>query len=182
MFPSCIHLEPVGQGNAMVSSSAPSVFSVQALALLAEVGHYPTIIPPENIQETHYQCFCSPSDSSPSSGYGISQWWERESCASHLPPHVLCLPLSEKPQVSSDAQFSQSFSVYILCKLCSTLPILLFLSLSLSAYNMPSFSAGAQLLSSLSGYAYTKRAWKKEVLELFMDPLFFTMDMSCFCQ
>uniref|UniRef100_A0A3B3TXW5 DOP1 leucine zipper like protein B n=1 Tax=Poecilia latipinna TaxID=48699 RepID=A0A3B3TXW5_9TELE len=47
------------------------------------------------------------------------------------------------------------------------------------AYNMPSFAAGAQLLSSLSGYACTKRAWKKEVFELFMDPLFFTMDASC---
>lgn len=44
---------------------------------------------------------------------------------------------------------------------------------------MPSFEAGAQLLSSLSGYAYTKRTWKKEVFELFMDPLFFTMDASC---
>ncbi|XP_045396593.1 protein dopey-2 isoform X2 [Lemur catta] len=48
-----------------------------------------------------------------------------------------------------------------------------------SAYNAPSFRAGAQLLSSLSGYAYTKRAWKKEVLELFMDPTFFQMDTSC---
>lgn len=53
------------------------------------------------------------------------------------------------------------------------------LSLSSSAYNMPSFEAGAQLLSSLSGYAYTKRTWKKEVFELFMDPLFFSMDASC---
>lgn len=52
-------------------------------------------------------------------------------------------------------------------------------SLSSSAYNMPSFEAGAQLLSSLSGYAYTKRAWRKEVFELFMDPLFFTMDAPC---
>ncbi|KAM3678460.1 protein DOP1B [Ammospiza maritima maritima] len=48
-----------------------------------------------------------------------------------------------------------------------------------SAYNVPSFRAGAQLLSSLSGYAYTKRAWKKEVLELYMDPSFFQMDTSC---
>ncbi|KAM8976987.1 protein DOP1B [Pelodytes ibericus] len=48
-----------------------------------------------------------------------------------------------------------------------------------SAYNAPSFRAGAQLLSSLSGYAYTKRAWKKEVLDLFMDPGFFQMDASC---
>nr|XP_033803673.1 protein dopey-2 isoform X2 [Geotrypetes seraphini] len=48
-----------------------------------------------------------------------------------------------------------------------------------SAYNSPSFRAGSQLLSSLSGYAYTKRAWKKEVLELYMDPAFFRMDSSC---
>jgi len=57
--------------------------------------------------------------------------------------------------------------------------VFLLTFLSSSAYNMPSFEAGAQLLSSLSGYAYTKRAWKKEVFELFMDPLFFTMDASC---
>uniref|UniRef100_A0A8C5MGB8 DOP1 leucine zipper like protein B n=1 Tax=Leptobrachium leishanense TaxID=445787 RepID=A0A8C5MGB8_9ANUR len=48
-----------------------------------------------------------------------------------------------------------------------------------SAYNVPSFRAGSQLLSSLSGYAYTKRAWKKEVLDLFMDTGFFQMDNSC---
>ncbi|KAM6161417.1 protein DOP1B [Erethizon dorsatum] len=48
-----------------------------------------------------------------------------------------------------------------------------------STYNAPSFRASAQLLSSLSGYAYTKRAWKKEVLELFLDPAFFQMDTSC---
>ncbi|KAL7983595.1 hypothetical protein Chor_000471 [Crotalus horridus] len=48
-----------------------------------------------------------------------------------------------------------------------------------SAYNLPSFHASTQLLSSLSGYAYTKRAWKKDVLDLFMDPAFFQMDTSC---
>ncbi|XP_051840799.1 protein dopey-2 [Antechinus flavipes] len=48
-----------------------------------------------------------------------------------------------------------------------------------STYNIPSFRAGAQLLSSLSSYAYTKRAWKKEVLELYLDPGFFQMDTSC---
>ncbi|XP_007493212.2 protein dopey-2 isoform X2 [Monodelphis domestica] len=48
-----------------------------------------------------------------------------------------------------------------------------------SAYNTPSFRAAAQLLSSLSSYAYTKRAWKKEVLELYLDPAFFQMDTSC---
>ncbi|XP_012586331.1 PREDICTED: protein dopey-2 [Condylura cristata] len=47
------------------------------------------------------------------------------------------------------------------------------------ACNIPSFRAGSQLLSSLSGYAYTKRAWKKEVLELFLDPGFFRMDTCC---
>ncbi|XP_044526206.1 protein dopey-2 [Gracilinanus agilis] len=48
-----------------------------------------------------------------------------------------------------------------------------------STYNTPSFRAGSQLLSSLSSYAYTKRAWKKEVLELYLDPAFFQMDTSC---
>ncbi|XP_038622014.1 protein dopey-2 isoform X2 [Tachyglossus aculeatus] len=48
-----------------------------------------------------------------------------------------------------------------------------------STYNIPSFRAGAQLLGSLSGYAYTKRTWKKEVLDLYMDPAFFQMDTSC---
>ncbi|KAG2456513.1 protein dopey-2 [Polypterus senegalus] len=47
------------------------------------------------------------------------------------------------------------------------------------AHNILSFRASAQLLSSLSGYAYTKRAWKKEVFELFVDPQFFQMDVSC---
>ncbi|XP_059505975.1 LOW QUALITY PROTEIN: protein dopey-2-like [Stegostoma tigrinum] len=51
-----------------------------------------------------------------------------------------------------------------------------------SEYNIPSFRASAQLLSSLSGYAYTKRAWKKEAFDLFMDPLFFQMDSSCINQ
>ncbi|XP_059824837.1 protein dopey-2 isoform X1 [Hypanus sabinus] len=48
-----------------------------------------------------------------------------------------------------------------------------------SVHNIPSFRAAAELLSSLSGYAYTKRAWKKEAFDLFMDPLFFQMDSSC---
>lgn len=68
----------------------------------------------------------------------------------------------------------------MLCKNCLCLCDLLILFLSLySAYNLPSFHASTQLLSSLSGYAYTKRAWKKDVLDLFMDPAFFQMDTSC---
>lgn len=73
LLPSYICLESVGQGSAMVSSSAPSVFSVQALALLAEVGYHPTHITQENIQENHNQHVCSLSDFSPSIRYGVSQ-------------------------------------------------------------------------------------------------------------
>ncbi|XP_064411620.1 protein dopey-1 isoform X2 [Latimeria chalumnae] len=48
-----------------------------------------------------------------------------------------------------------------------------------SAHNAPSYRACVQLLSSLSGYQYTRRAWKKEAFDLFMDPSFFHMDASC---
>ncbi|XP_060732022.1 protein dopey-2 isoform X2 [Tachysurus vachellii] len=112
--------ESVGQGSAMVSSSAPSVFSVQALALLAEI----------------------------------------------LAPLLDMVYRSDEKEKAVPLISRLMYYVFPYLK-------------NHSAYNMPSFSAGAQLLSSLSGYAYTKRAWKKEVLELFMDPLFFTMEMSC---
>ncbi|KAK1171168.1 protein dopey-1-like isoform X2 [Acipenser oxyrinchus oxyrinchus] len=48
-----------------------------------------------------------------------------------------------------------------------------------SAHNAPSYRACVQLLSSLSGYQYTRRAWKKEAFDLFMDHTFFQMDSSC---
>ncbi|XP_043929288.1 protein dopey-1 [Protopterus annectens] len=48
-----------------------------------------------------------------------------------------------------------------------------------SAHNAPSYRACVQLLSSLSGYQYTRRAWKKEAFDLFMDPSFFHMDATC---
>uniref|UniRef100_A0A8D0GIS9 DOP1 leucine zipper like protein A n=1 Tax=Sphenodon punctatus TaxID=8508 RepID=A0A8D0GIS9_SPHPU len=48
-----------------------------------------------------------------------------------------------------------------------------------SAHNAPSYRACVQLLSSLSGYQYTRRAWKKEAFDLFMDCNFFQMDASC---
>ncbi|XP_041109188.1 protein dopey-1-like isoform X1 [Polyodon spathula] len=48
-----------------------------------------------------------------------------------------------------------------------------------SAHNAPSYRACVQLLSSLSGYQYTRRAWKKEAFDLFMDHTFFHMDSSC---
>ncbi|KAF3843169.1 hypothetical protein F7725_002018 [Dissostichus mawsoni] len=114
------HYESVAQASTMVSSSAPSAYSVQALVLLAEVL--------AQLLDMIYR-----SD-------------EKEKAV----PLITRLMYYVFPYLKNH-----------------------------SAYNMPSFEAGAQLLSSLSGYAYTKRAWKKEVFELFMDPLFFTMDASC---
>uniref|UniRef100_A0A3Q2PRF8 DOP1 leucine zipper like protein B n=1 Tax=Fundulus heteroclitus TaxID=8078 RepID=A0A3Q2PRF8_FUNHE len=106
--------------NAMVSSSAPSVYSVQALTLLAEI----------------------------------------------LAPLLDMVYRSDEKEKAVPLISRLLYYVFPYLK-------------NHSAYNMPSFAAGAQLLSSLSGYACTKRAWKKEVFELFMDPLFFTMDASC---
>uniref|UniRef100_A0A671KFZ4 Protein dopey-2-like n=1 Tax=Sinocyclocheilus anshuiensis TaxID=1608454 RepID=A0A671KFZ4_9TELE len=111
-----------GQGSAMVSSSAPSVFSVQALVLLAEV----------------------------------------------LAPLLDMVYRSDEKEKAVPLISRLMYYVFPYLK-------------NHSAYNVPSFCAGAQLLSSLSGYAYTKRAWKKEVLELFMDPMFFTMESLCSC-
>ena len=48
-----------------------------------------------------------------------------------------------------------------------------------SPHNVPSFRACCSLLASLSGYQYTRRAWKKDVMELLLDPSFFQMDISC---
>ncbi|XP_029979864.1 protein dopey-2 isoform X2 [Sphaeramia orbicularis] len=112
--------ESVAQASAMVSSSAPSVYSVQALVLLAEI----------------------------------------------LAPLLDMVYRSDEKEKAVPLISRLMYYVFPYLK-------------NHSAYNMPSFEAGAQLLSSLSGYAYTKRAWRKEVFELFMDPLFFTMDASC---
>ncbi|KAM4608317.1 protein DOP1B isoform 2-T2 [Polymixia lowei] len=112
--------DSVAQASTMVSSSAPSIYSVQALALLAEV----------------------------------------------LAPLLDMVYRSDEKEKAVPLISRLMYYVFPYLK-------------NHSAYNMPSFGAGAQLLSSLSGYAYTKRAWKKEAFELFMDPLFFTMDASC---
>lgn len=114
------HYESMAQASTMVSSSAPSVYSVQALVLLAEI----------------------------------------------LAPLLDMVYRSDEKERAVPLISRLMYYVFPYLK-------------NHSAYNMPSFEAGAQLLSSLSGYAYTKRAWKKEVFELFMDPLFFTMDASC---
>uniref|UniRef100_A0A7N8Y880 DOP1 leucine zipper like protein B n=1 Tax=Mastacembelus armatus TaxID=205130 RepID=A0A7N8Y880_9TELE len=113
-------VESMPQTSTMVSSSAPSVYSVQALVLLAEV----------------------------------------------LAPLLDMVYRSDEKEKAVPLISRLMYYVFPYLK-------------NHSAYNMPSFEAGSQLLSSLSGYAYTKRAWKKEVFDLFMDPLFFTMDASC---
>ncbi|XP_071800517.1 protein DOP1A-like isoform X4 [Asterias amurensis] len=48
-----------------------------------------------------------------------------------------------------------------------------------SSPNMPSFRACTALLSSLSGYQYTRRAWKKDAFDLLLDPAFFQVDTVC---
>ncbi|PVD28894.1 hypothetical protein C0Q70_11489 [Pomacea canaliculata] len=45
-----------------------------------------------------------------------------------------------------------------------------------SGDNLPSYRACSQLLSSVSGYQYTRKAWRKEGLDLLLDPNFFQMD------
>ncbi|XP_030642280.1 protein dopey-2 [Chanos chanos] len=114
--------DSVDQGNAMVSSSAPSVFSVQALTLLAEV----------------------------------------------LAPLLDMVYRSDEKEKAVPLISRIMYYVFPYLK-------------NHSGYNMRSFCASARLLSSLSGYAYTKRTWKKEVMELFMDPQFFTMESNCIC-
>lgn len=46
-------------------------------------------------------------------------------------------------------------------------------------HNSPSFLACSHLLSSISGYQYTRKAWRKDALELLLDPQFFQMDSQC---
>uniref|UniRef100_A0ABD2XAC5 Dopey N-terminal domain-containing protein n=3 Tax=Trichogramma kaykai TaxID=54128 RepID=A0ABD2XAC5_9HYME len=45
--------------------------------------------------------------------------------------------------------------------------------------NIASFTACSQLLSSLSSYPYTRKAWRKDVLDLLLDPAFFQMTPAC---
>lgn len=45
--------------------------------------------------------------------------------------------------------------------------------------NVPSFYACSSLLANLSGYQNTRKAWRKDVLDLLLDPAFFQMDTSC---
>lgn len=46
-------------------------------------------------------------------------------------------------------------------------------------HNAPSFRACSQLVSSLSGYQHTRKAWRRDALELLLEPAFFQMDLAC---
>ena len=48
-----------------------------------------------------------------------------------------------------------------------------------SKQNAPSFKACSHLLSSISGYQYSRKAWRKDAFELLLDPTFFQMEASC---
>ena len=47
-------------------------------------------------------------------------------------------------------------------------------------HNAPSFRACSLLLSNISGYQYTRKAWRKDAFELLLDPTFFQTDTDCF--
>ncbi|KPM03465.1 dopey-1-like protein [Sarcoptes scabiei] len=49
-----------------------------------------------------------------------------------------------------------------------------------SPYNLPCFDACSRLLASISGYQYTRKAWRRESLELLLDSSFFQMPPECF--
>lgn len=48
-----------------------------------------------------------------------------------------------------------------------------------SKHNAPSFMAGSHLLSSITGYQYSRKAWRKEAFELLLDAAFFQMEAGC---
>ncbi|ALC42553.1 CG15099 [Drosophila busckii] len=48
-----------------------------------------------------------------------------------------------------------------------------------TARNVPFFYACSALLASLSGYQYTRKAWRKDMLDLLLDNAFFQMHISC---
>ncbi|XP_032590536.1 protein dopey-1 homolog isoform X2 [Drosophila grimshawi] len=48
-----------------------------------------------------------------------------------------------------------------------------------TARNVPFFYACSALLASLSVYQYTRKAWRKDMLDLLLDTTFFQMHISC---
>jgi len=45
--------------------------------------------------------------------------------------------------------------------------------------NARSFMAGSHLLASITEYQYSRKAWKKDAFDLFLDPTFFQMEETC---
>lgn len=48
-----------------------------------------------------------------------------------------------------------------------------------TAKNVPFFYACSHLMATLSNYQFTRKAWRKDILDLFLDQAFFQMDESC---
>lgn len=94
--------ETMAHASAMVSSSAPSVYSVQALVLLAEVGCWRSswlFFVGQSANICQFDASSHRSDLGTSPGHGLPQRREGEGRSSDFPHHVLCLPLPEEPQV-----------------------------------------------------------------------------------
>ena len=53
------------------------------------------------------------------------------------------------------------------------------LILIIRAANTPAYLAATKLLVSVCGYQQTRRSWKKEVSEIFLEPNFFHMPLDC---
>ncbi|XP_056647831.1 protein dopey-1 homolog [Diorhabda sublineata] len=77
----------------------------------------------------------------------------------------ICFGSSEKDKVNN----------ILVSLMCNIVPYLK----THTVKNMPSFSACSKLLSSLSSYQYTRKAWKKDVFDLLLDNSLFQMDYTC---
>ncbi|CAG9856404.1 unnamed protein product [Phyllotreta striolata] len=77
----------------------------------------------------------------------------------------ICFGSSEKDKVNN----------ILVSLMCNIVPYLR----THTVRNMPSFNACSKLLSSLSSYQYTRKAWKKDVFDLLFDNALFQMDYSC---
>ncbi|XP_072393465.1 protein DOP1 homolog isoform X2 [Diabrotica undecimpunctata] len=77
----------------------------------------------------------------------------------------ICFGSSEKDKVNN----------ILISLMCNIVPYLK----THTVKNMPSFGACSKLLSSLSSYQYTRKAWKKDVFDLLLDNTLFQMEYSC---
>ncbi len=69
--------------------------------------------------------------------------------------------------------------VHVLHVQCMCTCELLLLLLLLFYFSPPTvYSQAVKLLLSVSEFEITRRYWRDEVMELFLEPLFFTMDKN----